>query len=193
MPVLTLTSYVFYGWTNPWFVLLILWSTLVDFCCGNLIYGHWSLIGPLRHDADGEPVASDAQRKIFLAVSLLSNIGMLCFFKYFMFAAANLNHMLAMFGKREMEILVVLLPAGISFYTFESISYNLDIYHGRARPASVWVLHSPCREWASTVQILDAAQDGIAGSQRVCLLHHSVSPSRRRADHPLSRPRAATS
>ncbi len=45
MPVLTLTSYVFYGWTNPWFVLLILWSTLVDFCCGNLIYGHWRLIG----------------------------------------------------------------------------------------------------------------------------------------------------
>ena len=41
-----------------------------------------------------------------------------------------------------MEILLVLLPAGISFYTFESISYNLDIYHGRAKPASVWVLHS---------------------------------------------------
>ncbi len=46
MPVLTATSYAFYGWTNPWFVLLILWSTLVDFCCGNLIYGHWRLIGP---------------------------------------------------------------------------------------------------------------------------------------------------
>ena len=58
MPVLTLTSYAFYGWTNPWFVLLILWSTLVDFCCGNLIYGHWRLIGPLMHDDDGEPVAS---------------------------------------------------------------------------------------------------------------------------------------
>ena len=146
MPVLTVTSYVFYGWTNPWFVLLILWSTLVDFCCGNLIYGHWRLIGPLKVGDDGEPVASTAQRKIFLFVSLASNIGMLCFFKYFMFAADNLNRMLALFGRQEMEILVVLLPAGISFYTFESISYNLDIYYGRAKPASVWVLHSFERE-----------------------------------------------
>ncbi len=86
MPVLTVTSYAFYGWTNPWFVLLILWSTLVDFCCGNLIYGHWRLIGSLLHDENGEPVASRAQRKLFLIVSLVSNIGMLCFFKYFMFA-----------------------------------------------------------------------------------------------------------
>jgi len=148
LPVLTLTSYVFYGWTNPWFVLLILWSTLVDFCCGNFIYGHWRLIGPIAHDAEGEPVASSAQRRIFLLLSLVSNVGMLCFFKYFMFAAENLNRMLALFGRREMEILVVLLPAGISFYTFESISYNLDIFYGRARPASVWVrrrLPSPCR------------------------------------------------
>jgi hypothetical protein len=37
MPVLTLVSYLFYGWTNPWFVLLIMWSTIVDFICGNLI------------------------------------------------------------------------------------------------------------------------------------------------------------
>jgi alginate O-acetyltransferase complex protein AlgI len=64
---------------------------------------------------------------------------MLCFFKYFMFAAENLNHLLARFGQPEMEILEVLLPAGISFYTFESISYNVDIYKRIAKPASVWV------------------------------------------------------
>jgi len=139
MPILTLTSYAFYGWTNPWFVLLILWATLVDFCCGNLIYGHWQLIGPVTRDETGEPRASNAQRKLFLAVSLVSNIGMLCFFKYFMFAEENLNRLLVLFGKEQRDILVVLLPAGISFYTFESISYNLDIYFGRAKPASVWV------------------------------------------------------
>jgi alginate O-acetyltransferase complex protein AlgI len=142
MPVLTLTSYGFYGWTNPWFMLLILWSTLVDFCCGNLIYGHWRLIGLVERSDDGEPRASTAQRKIFLAVSLVSNIGMLCFFKYFMFAEENLNRLLLLVGKQEMNILTVLLPAGISFYTFESISYNLDIYHGRAKPASAWVLRA---------------------------------------------------
>jgi alginate O-acetyltransferase complex protein AlgI len=139
MPVLTLTSYAFYGWTNPWFVLLLLWSTLVDFCCGNLIYGHWRLIGTVSRDPDGRPRASNAQRRIFLALSLASNLGMLSFFKYFMFAAENLNRLLAALGKSQVEVLTVLLPAGISFYTFESISYVLDIYHGRARPASVWV------------------------------------------------------
>jgi alginate O-acetyltransferase complex protein AlgI len=56
-----------------------------------------------------------------------------------MFATENLNLMLERFGAEQVEMLVVLLPAGISFYTFESISYNLDIYFGRARPASAWV------------------------------------------------------
>ncbi|HXX94899.1 MAG TPA: MBOAT family protein [Planctomycetota bacterium] len=127
MPVLTLVSYAFYAWTNPWFILLIAWSTLVDFACGNLIYGHWRWFDLGR------------QRKVFLAISLLSNVGMLSFFKYFMFAADNLNRLLQAAGRSPFEVLVVLLPAGISFYTFESISYNLDIYHGRAKPASLWV------------------------------------------------------
>ncbi|HLY08577.1 MAG TPA: MBOAT family protein [Planctomycetota bacterium] len=127
MPVLTLTSYVFYGWTNPWFVLLIAWSTLVDFTVGNLIHGHWRLF------------RLGGQRKFFLGISLLSNLAMLCFFKYFMFAEENLNRLLAALGKPEVQVLTVLLPAGISFYTFESISYVLDIYYGRALPASVWV------------------------------------------------------
>ena len=86
--------------------------------------------------------ASAAQRKIFLVASLTSNIGMLCFFKYFMFAAENLNRMLFYFGKPQVNVLVVLLPAGISFYTFESISYVVDIYLGRAKPASAWVFHT---------------------------------------------------
>jgi alginate O-acetyltransferase complex protein AlgI len=141
MPVLTMVSYAFYGWTNPWFILLILWSTIVDFCCGNLIYGHWRLIGPLTQGSSGEPRASDCQRKTFLAVSLVSNLGMLCFFKYFMFAQENVNALLAALGRQEFNILVVLLPAGISFYTFESISYNVDIYFGRAKPAGVWIQH----------------------------------------------------
>ena len=139
MPVLTLVSYLFYGWTNPWFVLLIMWSTIVDFCCGNLIYGHWRLFGPIAVQADGKPRASEHQRKFFLVISLISNLGMLCFFKYFMFAQENVNALVATLGMREFDVLVVLLPAGISFYTFESISYNVDIYFGRAKPASVWI------------------------------------------------------
>jgi alginate O-acetyltransferase complex protein AlgI len=136
---LTAVSYVFYGWMNPYFILLIAWSTVVDYCCGNLIYGHWRLLGPVTVGADGQPRASGAQRKLFVAVSLASNLGMLFFFKYFMFAQENLNALLSALGAAPAEVLVVLLPVGISFYTFESISYNLDIYFGRARPAIVWV------------------------------------------------------
>jgi alginate O-acetyltransferase complex protein AlgI len=139
MPVLTAVSFIFYGWTNPWFVLLIIYSTLVDFACGNLIYGHWRLSGLAVPGPGGGPRASDFQRRAFLAVSLLSNIGMLCFFKYFLFAQENLNRLLLLFGEEGFETIRVLLPVGISFYTFESISYNVDIYKGRARPASVWI------------------------------------------------------
>ena len=56
------------------------------------------------------PRASERQRKVFLVVSLLSNAGMLCFFKYFMFAEENVNALLAALGQREFNILVVLLP-----------------------------------------------------------------------------------
>lgn len=138
--ILTVVSYVFYSWTNPWFVLVLLWSTAVDFCCGNLIYGHWNIPGaqPLP-PVDGHPRAAQWQRRMFLIVSLVSNLGLLALFKYTMFAEDNLNALYHAFGVSGFNVLVVALPAGISFYTFESISYNLDIYHGTARPASAWV------------------------------------------------------
>jgi alginate O-acetyltransferase complex protein AlgI len=137
--VLTLVSYVFYAWTSPWFLALIAWSTLVDYACGNLIYGHWRLFGPKVQDSLGRPRASPRQRAVFLGVSLVSNVGMLFFFKYFMFLEANVNVLRQAFGWPGYPILAVILPAGISFYTFESISYNVDIFLGRARPAVVWL------------------------------------------------------
>jgi alginate O-acetyltransferase complex protein AlgI len=136
---LTVVSYVFYGWAAPYLIVLILWSTLVDFVCGNFIYGHWRLLGPVSYDADGEPRASPVQRRLFVGLSLLSNLGLLFFFKYFTFCQENINALLRTLGYPTTTLLMVALPVGISFYTFESISYNLDIYHGRARPAIVWV------------------------------------------------------
>ena len=138
---LTACSYLFYAWTNPWFVLLLLWSTMVDFVCGNMIYGHWRLpwqkAHPLRED--GTPDVPHWQRKAFVVVSLISNLGMLGFFKYFMFLQENYLALYEMFGKTGGDVLVVLLPAGISFYVFESISYNLDIYFRHAKPSSAWI------------------------------------------------------
>ena len=87
-----------------------------------------------------------------------------------------------------MEILVVLLPAGISFYTFESISYNLDIYYGRAKPASVWVRRRYSEKPPRDSRRVDATQARARGPQRVRLLHHPVSAPGGGADHPLPGP-----
>ncbi len=147
MPVLTACSYIFYGWTNPWFCVLLAWSTTVDFICGNFISGHWRLPGQAANEIGpaGNVRAPRFQRRLFVTLSLISNIGMLGFFKFFMFAQENVNALLGAVGQQPTEILLVLLPAGISFYVFESISYNLDICFGHARPASVWVFEAAAK------------------------------------------------
>jgi alginate O-acetyltransferase complex protein AlgI len=155
---LTIASYVFYAWATPYYAVLIAWSTLVDYVCGNFIYGRWRLVGPITQTPTGEPRASLLQRRLFLTISLVSNLGLLSFFKYFTFAEQNLNAMLNAVGYRGFPLLAVALPVGISFYTFESISYNADIYFGRARPAIVWVqrLSGPAREGLLTKLRLEA-------------------------------------
>jgi alginate O-acetyltransferase complex protein AlgI len=137
---LTVVSYVFYGWANPFYLLLIAWSTAVDYCCGNLIGGYWRLFGPIIRGPDGEPRASEFQRRFFVGVSLVSNLGLLGFFKYGPFVQENYNALAGFAGAEPGQVLRILLPVGISFYTFESISYTLDIYYGRARPALAWLL-----------------------------------------------------
>jgi alginate O-acetyltransferase complex protein AlgI len=137
---LTVTSYFFYGWANPVYLILIGWTTVVDYCGGNLIGGYWRLLGPVTRGPDGEPRASELQRRLFVGVSLVSNLGLLGFFKYGPFVQANYKALAAAAGAEPGEILKILLPVGISFYTFESISYTLDIYFGRARPALAWLL-----------------------------------------------------
>src|SRR5690606_3301071 len=76
---LLVASYIFYGWWNPLFVLLMAFSTLIDFVCGLVI-------------ADAEPGAR--RRKVALITSIVSNLSLLGFFKYFMFFQWNVNYML---------------------------------------------------------------------------------------------------
>src|SRR5205823_13142645 len=75
-------------------------------------------------------------QRIALAVSMVSNLGLLAFFKYFDFGAANINALAAHFDLAEpiVSTLPVALPVGISFYTFQSMSYGIDVYRGDARP-----------------------------------------------------------
>ncbi len=117
--LLLASSYVFYGFIHPWFCLLIAVSTVVDYLCGLLLEGP-------RHDA--------GFRKGVLATSLVVNLGMLATFKYFNFFAVNAGALLKTLGIRvDPFLLDVVLPVGISFYTFQTLSYTIDVYRGKLR------------------------------------------------------------
>ena len=114
--LLLAASYLFYGWIHPWFCILIAFSTCVDYACG---------LGMKR---------TPLRRGPLLAVSLVANLGMLGIFKYFNFFTENVIAALDRIGVAAEPITVsVFLPVGISFYTFQTLSYTIDIYRGRCR------------------------------------------------------------
>jgi D-alanyl-lipoteichoic acid acyltransferase DltB (MBOAT superfamily) len=109
-------SYVFYGWIHPWFVGIMLVSTTVDYWAGRRM--------------EDDPV----RRKRYLIASVTVNLGMLGFFKYFNFFIDNARIALQSLGIAVAPpTLEILLPAGISFYTFQALSYTIDIYRGEMR------------------------------------------------------------
>lgn len=117
---LTIANYAFYGWWNPWFLLLMFFSTVVNYYCGRLITA---------------PGAGAARRRWSLGLCIAVNLALLGFFKYFVFLAETCNTVGAWFGAAGLPILRVTLPIGISFYTFQAISYVVDLYRGDAEPA----------------------------------------------------------
>jgi alginate O-acetyltransferase complex protein AlgI len=117
---ITVASYVFYGWWEPWFVGLMMFTTVMDFVWGKVIT---------------RPAATRAQRKLAVLACVVTNLSFLGFFKYYMFAAETLNQLLAAVGADTFRVLTVVLPIGISFYTFHSLTYIIDLYRGDATPA----------------------------------------------------------
>jgi alginate O-acetyltransferase complex protein AlgI len=114
--LLLVASYVFYGYVHPWFLILIATSTVVDYCA-----------------ARGMERWPDKRRR-FLWMSIISNFGMLGFFKYFNFFIENVAAVLAAAGlQAHVPVLRVILPVGISFYTFQAMSYTVDVYRGELR------------------------------------------------------------
>jgi alginate O-acetyltransferase complex protein AlgI len=110
--VLLAASYVFYASWNPWFVPLLLALTLVDYGAGR-----------------GLEIVRPGRRKALLAVSLAANLGFLAFFKYTGFLATNVA---ALLGREPpASPLSIVLPLGISFHTFQSVSYVVDVYRGQ--------------------------------------------------------------
>ena len=114
---LTIVSYVFYGWANPLFLFLLLFTTAVDYAAGLVI------------------AKRDRRARAALIVSLGSNLLLLGFFKYYNFGAETIDALAARLGLGETGLdaaLRVTLPLGISFYTFQSMSYTIDVYRGQA-------------------------------------------------------------
>ena len=116
---LLLASYVFYGWWDARFLALIVISSGVDFLCG------WQM-GEANRPEDRRP---------WLWLSLGVNLGMLGFFKYFDFFSESLQVAFAELGvDLSFPLLNIILPVGISFYTFQTLSYTIDIYRGHLKP-----------------------------------------------------------
>ena len=112
-PWLLVSSYVFYAWWNPLYLLLIVWSTLIDYVAVTIM-------------------ERSSRRKLWLTLSIVNNLFLLGFFKYGVFVTENLSLLLARLGiPLTIPAPGVLLPVGISFYTFQSMSYTIDFYRGK--------------------------------------------------------------
>ena len=112
--LLVASAYFYMSW-NAKLVLLVYFSILVDYFCGLQI----------------ESSASPGRRRLFLVVSIVSNLGMLMVFKYTNFFLDNVNHVAGLFGRPTAYHVNLLLPVGISFHTFQSISYTTSVYRGQ--------------------------------------------------------------
>src|SRR3954452_294001 len=112
-------SYYFYACWDPRFLSLLVLSTVMDYGCGIAV------------DRIDEP----RKRKLFVALSMALNLGMLGYFKYYNFFAESLQVALARAGLNvSLAHLKIALPIGISFYTFQSMSYVIDVYRKDIKP-----------------------------------------------------------
>lgn len=117
--ILLLGSCIFYMWWNPAFIGLIFASIIVDYFIGNKLYY----------------TENKRSRKVLLLASIGFNLGMLAFFKYVNFFSDNLLWFFQSFGyEPSWTTLNILLPVGISFYTFQTMSYTIDIYRKELKP-----------------------------------------------------------
>lgn len=118
--LILVASYLFYGWWDWKFLFLIAFSTLLDFSIGIALGKEQKI----------------RMRKILLATSVIVNLGLLGFFKYYNFFIENFIEAFTFFGyKLEASSLNIILPVGISFYTFQTLSYTIDVYRKKIQPS----------------------------------------------------------
>ncbi|MGJ8734176.1 MAG: MBOAT family O-acyltransferase, partial [Cellulophaga sp.] len=122
--LLLIASYVFYGWWDWRFLSLIAFSTLVDYTLGVLLG---------REEKQGK-------RKLYLWISIVVNLGFLGFFKYYNFFVNSFVDAFTFFGQEiEIGTLNIILPVGISFYTFQTLSYTIDVYKRNLEPTKKFI------------------------------------------------------
>jgi D-alanyl-lipoteichoic acid acyltransferase DltB (MBOAT superfamily) len=125
--LIVIASYIFYGWWDWKFLSLIIFSTIVDFS-----------IGILLRDEENK-----RKRKILLWSSILVNLGFLGFFKYYNFFLDNFINAFSLFGMNlNVRSLNIILPVGISFYTFQTLSYTIDVYKKKLQPTKDFIAFS---------------------------------------------------
>ncbi len=112
--VLLLFSLLFYGWGEPFYIILMIITSSFDYTCG-LLLGRY----------DNRPVL----RRTILVISVVVNIGILCFFKYYSFIVTNINSLTGL----NITDLKLPLPIGISFYTFQAMSYVIEVYQRKVK------------------------------------------------------------
>ncbi|OOM82354.1 peptidoglycan O-acetyltransferase [Clostridium puniceum] len=109
--VISIVSLIFYAWGEPIYIIIMIFSTIFDYTNGRLIY---------------ENKNNKKTAKLILIFSIAINLGLLCFFKYYGFIVNNINGLFNL----EIKINSMPLPLGISFYTFQTMSYVIDVYRG---------------------------------------------------------------
>ncbi len=125
--LIVVSSYIFYGWWDWRFLSLVLYSSLVDFLIGIAL------------GKEENPT----KRKILVTISIVGNLGLLGFFKYYNFFLDNFITAFSFFGQEiSARSLNVILPVGISFYTFQTLSYGLDVYKRRLEPTKDFIAFS---------------------------------------------------
>ena len=122
--LIVLTSYLFYGWWDWRFLSLLFLSTIVDYSVG---------LGLSKYE-------NQRKRKILLAISVSVNLGLLMFFKYYNFFIDSFVDAFTFFGSEfNRSSLRIILPVGISFYTFQTMSYGIDVYKKELKPTKDFI------------------------------------------------------
>ena len=125
--LIVVASYVFYGWWDWRFLSLIIFSTVVDYLIGQ----------KLRTEE------KQSKRKVLLWTSIIVNLGFLGFFKYYNFFLENFVDAFSLFGMQiNANSLNIILPIGISFYTFQTLSYTIDVYKKKLEPTKDFMAFS---------------------------------------------------